>query len=396
MTITLCTTVDEALDALASSPAPQVLAGGTDLMVDINFGRRRPECVVAVNRIPELCEWRVLGDAGGPSGTGTGTVHLGAGVTYRDMTGMDLAVQVPALAQAARSVGSPQIRNAGTLGGNLATASPAGDTLPVLLALDAVVHLASSRGTRSLRVADLLVGAKRSALERDELIIGVSVPSHFGHQEFLKIGTRNAMVIAVASVAVVVRWDPLDVRVALGSVGPTVLRATAAEQFAAEHLDPSIGGFAGGDADLREFTALVSASARPIDDHRSSAAYRRHVVGVCAARALERAMVARQETVARRGPSGAPSNGTGPGDARSSGTRSSGAALRATSSAGPWPSTLEPRGSGSRGSRLSGSGSSGSQPSAAGVRGASADGAASDQASRSSDRSPGEPPCATA
>lgn len=389
MTITICTTVDEALDALASSPAPQVLAGGTDLMVDINFGRRRPECVVSVNRIPELCEWRMLGapeelpaagasaieilTAGTPadgfvvpgtaaeelpgSGTavddhlGAGSVYLGAGVTYRDMTAMDLALQVPALAQAARSVGSPQIRNAGTLGGNLATASPAGDTLPVLLALDAVVHLASSRGSRSLPVADLLVGAKRSALERDELIVGVSVPSRFGHQEFLKIGTRNAMVIAVASVALVVRWDPLDIRVALGSVGPTVLRATEAEQFALEHLDPSIGGFAGGDADLRAFASLVSAGARPIDDHRSSAAYRRHAVGVCAARALERAMVARQETVAAQGPSGA---------------------------------------------RLSSSGSSGATPSVGGVRGASADGAASDQANLSSDRSPGEPPCATA
>jgi CO/xanthine dehydrogenase FAD-binding subunit len=210
------------------------------------------------------------------------------------MTEAPLAQLLPALAQAARTVGSPQIRNVGTLGGNLATASPAGDTLPVLLALDAEVVVASASGSRVLPVRELLLGPKRSALAPGELLVAARLPAGFGHQEFVKVGTRNAMVIATASVALVVSWEPLDVRVALGSVGPTPLRVRAAEDFACERLDPATGELRGARADLSRFAELVRAGARPIDDHRSSARYRRHAVGVGAARALERAMLARR------------------------------------------------------------------------------------------------------
>src|SRR5215211_2286927 len=125
-----------ALAALADRPDAHVLAGGTDFMVEVNFGHRRPEHVVALQHVPELQGWRRDG----------ATMVLGAGLTYTEMLAPEFAALVPAMAQAARTVGSPQIRNAGTIGGNLGTASPAGDTLPVLVALGATVELATATG----------------------------------------------------------------------------------------------------------------------------------------------------------------------------------------------------------------------------------------------------------
>lgn len=315
MTVFVATSVGEALDALTASKPPEILAGGTDLMVEVNFGRRRPDAIVSIGRIASLRRWRCSGE-GDASADGeppeqreldvdgvrsAGVVEVGAGVTYRQMTEEALAGLVPALAQAARTVGSPQIRNAGTLGGNLATASPAGDTLPVLLALDAEVVVARADGSRLLPVRELVLGPKRSALAPGELIVAARLPARFGHQEFVKVGTRNAMVIATASVALVVSWEPLDVRVALGSVGPTPLRVPAAEDYACARLDAASGELRGGRADLERFAELVRAAARPIDDHRSSARYRRHAVGVCAERALHRAMRSRQVTLGAGG-----------------------------------------------------------------------------------------------
>ena len=129
------------------------------------------------------------------------------------------------MAQAARTVGSPQIRNAGTIGGNLGTASPAGDTLPVLVALGATVEVASATARRALPIGEFLTGPKSTALVPGELIVSVRVPVAGGPQEYLKVGVRNAMVIAVASVAMVVDRDAGTVGVGLGSVGPTALSA---------------------------------------------------------------------------------------------------------------------------------------------------------------------------
>jgi CO/xanthine dehydrogenase FAD-binding subunit len=212
---------------------------------------------------------------------------LGAGLTYAAFADPALAALVPALAMAARTVGSPQIRNAGTIGGNLATSSPAGDTLPVLAALDAVVLVRSHERSREIAFADFCTGPKQNALEPGELITAVRVPVLDGPQEFLKIGTRNAMVISVASVAVVA--DGLSRRVAagLGSVGPTVLRATEAEAWVADRIDWETGSLPD-PATATRFGELVSAAARPIDDHRSTADYRRHGVGILARRALSR------------------------------------------------------------------------------------------------------------
>ncbi len=284
MTVTVAASLDEVLEVLEARPGAEILAGGTDFMVEVNFGHRRPRSVVCVSRLPELRGWREEG----------GELVLGAGLTYTEMMLPPLAERLPALAQAARTVGSPQIRNAGTLGGNLATASPAGDTLPVLAALDAVVVLRRWGGERRMPVGEFLVGPKRTALLPGEVVTEARVPVGLASgppavcQEFLKVGTRNAMVIAVASVALVVDWVGRRVRCALGSAGPAPIRAREAEARAESSMDWEGRRLAA--ADLDAFGHLAGEAARPIDDHRSTASYRRHAVTVCARRALERAM----------------------------------------------------------------------------------------------------------
>jgi CO/xanthine dehydrogenase FAD-binding subunit len=252
------------LDGLDAQPVTTLLAGGTDLMVDVNLAHERPDAVVALRRVDELGSW----DAS----------FIGAGVTYARMeTG-----PLPALAELARTVGSPQIRAAGTLGGNLGTASPAGDTLPLLAALDAEVVLGSRAGTRTLRWDGFLLGPKRTALAPGELILGVRLPEHLpARQAFAKVGVRQAMVIAIVNCCVV-RDEDGATRVALGAVGPTVLRAHAAEQLASSERLSSAG--------LDEFERLVRAAVAPITDHRATASYRRHAAGVLARRTLERCL----------------------------------------------------------------------------------------------------------
>jgi CO/xanthine dehydrogenase FAD-binding subunit len=279
--VTIATSIDEACASLAAHPDALVLAGGTDLMVEVNRGVRTIGHVVAVDRIPELRGWSLEGDR-------ADVLRLGAGTTCTDLAEPALASLVPALAQAARTVGSPQIRNAATLGGNLATASPAGDTLPVLAALDAEIELQSAGGARRLPLDEFVTGVKVNALIPGEIITVIRVPVLDGPQEFLKVGTRNAMVIAVTSLALVVDRPGRNIRVALGSVAPVPLRAVEAEVLVAERLD--FENMASPDSDLVDrFADLVADAARPIDDHRSSAAYRRHAVRVLARRAILRA-----------------------------------------------------------------------------------------------------------
>ena len=279
MTVLTPTSLDGALAALAERPDAHVLAGGTDLMVEVNFGHRRPPAVVALAGVAELRGWRREDDR----------LWLGAGLTYTEMLSGPLAEALPALAQAARTVGSPQIRNAGTIGGNLGTASPAGDTLPVLAALEAVVEVRSAaHGTRSMPIGEFLVGVKRTALAPGELVVGVWVPASEGPQHFLKVGVRNAMVIAVCSLALVVDHPGRAVRIALGAVGPTVVRATVAEATLADAVAWPALRLPGGAPTVARVAAEVGGAARPIDDHRSTAAYRRHAVEVLARRALER------------------------------------------------------------------------------------------------------------
>jgi CO/xanthine dehydrogenase FAD-binding subunit len=283
MDVLLPRSLDEALAMKAARPAAVPIAGGTDLMVAVNFGRLRPEAFLDVSRLPELQEIR----------REDGNLFLGAGVTYdrieRELPGF------PPLVQASRSVGSPQIRRRATVGGNLGTASPAGDALPVLAVYQAQIVLGRAGGaTRSLPWDEFVLGVKRTALEPAELILGMRWPVLRGPGSFSKIGSRNAMVIAVAGLCLVIDEDAQAVRVALGSVAPTVVRARAAEAFAARALrdsgvwqDPAAGL---PEAAVREFSELVQAAAAPIDDIRGAAGYRRHTCGVMARRALRWAL----------------------------------------------------------------------------------------------------------
>jgi CO/xanthine dehydrogenase FAD-binding subunit len=274
--------LDEAVASLSAHPDALVLAGGTDLMVEVNEAHRRltgRETIVAVGRVVELRSWSHDPDAR--------TVRLGAGVTYAELGREPLSTMLPALAQAARTVGSPQIRNAATIGGNLATCSPAGDGLPVLAALEAVVELVGPDGARSMPVAEFMTGVKRTALQPGELIAAVTLPLLDGWQGYAKVGVRNAMVIAIAGVCLAVDHPTHSVRVALGSVAPTIVRAPDAEAFAVTAVDWEAGSVA--TAAVARFGSLAAAAARPIDDHRATAAYRRRAVEILAGRLLRRA-----------------------------------------------------------------------------------------------------------
>src|ERR1700720_4120916 len=181
----------EALAMKAAHPEALPIAGGTDVMVEINFDRHRPAAFIDLTRIAELSEW----------GQENGLLRVGAGVTYTQLVA-ELGPRLPGLAKASRTVGSPQIRNRGTVGGNLGSASPAGDAHPPLLADDTVVEAASVRGTRDIPIREFYTGVKRSALAPDELIAAVRIPVADGPQQFSKVGVRNAMVIAVSSFAI--------------------------------------------------------------------------------------------------------------------------------------------------------------------------------------------------
>ncbi len=247
-------------------------------MVELNFARVRPEAVMDLTRVPELREW----------GTENGRLRVGAGITYTRVI-RELGDRLPGLAMASRTVGSPQIRNRGTVGGNLGTASPAGDALPPLYVSDAEVELASVEGTRRVPVAEFVKAPKRTATNPEELISAFLVPEAGGPQQYAKIGPRNAMVIAVCSLGLAVHPERKEVCACIGSAGPTPIRACEAEDFIRgvieeEGLWESRGELA--EAALGRFGELVSEAARPISDVRGTAAYRTHAVGVLARRTL--------------------------------------------------------------------------------------------------------------
>jgi CO/xanthine dehydrogenase FAD-binding subunit len=254
--------LDEALALKAEHPDAVAIQGGTDLMVELNFDRARPESILNLNEVAELRGWS----------RENGSVRLGAGLTYTEAMEGELAELLPALAEASRTVGSPQIRNRGTVGGNLGTASPAGDALPPLLVEGAEVELAKTGAARTLPLSEFLVGPKRNALADDELIVAVRLTPSKSRQTFMKVGPRNAMVIAVCSLALAVDREAGEIRAAYGSAGPVPALVTAP-------LDERDG-----------FPEQVAAAASPIDDVRGTAAYRRHALRVLTARALERVL----------------------------------------------------------------------------------------------------------
>jgi CO/xanthine dehydrogenase FAD-binding subunit len=253
------TTLDEALRLRAGHPGAMPIQGGTDVMVALNFDRERPAEVLNLNEVRELRGFT----------RDNGALRLGSGLTYAELEHGQLRDVLPALAEASRTVGSPQIRNRGTIGGNLGTSSPAGDAIPPLVVEGAEVECASVRGTRRVAVLDFITGVKRNALEPDELITAVWLAPSNLPQTFMKVGPRNAMVIAVVSLAVSAGEE---LRASIGSASPRPVLVTAPREEA------------------ESFAERVADAASPIDDARGTERYRRHAIRVLAERALRRVL----------------------------------------------------------------------------------------------------------
>ena len=252
-------TLDDALALKAEHPEALPIQGGTDVMVALNFDHARPAAVLNLNEVAELRGWS----------RENGALRLGAGLTYAEVEHGELRDVLPALAEASRTVGSPQIRNRGTIGGNLGTASPAGDALPPLVVEGAEVECASVRGVRTVPLVDFVIGVKRNVLEADELITAVRFTPSEAPQTFMKVGPRNAMVIAVVSLAV---SGGDELRACFGSASPRPVLVTAPPDEAST------------------FPEQVAAAATPIDDVRGSEHYRRHALRVLTQRALKRVL----------------------------------------------------------------------------------------------------------
>lgn len=223
--VALPSSLDEAVEALAATPTAVPVAGGTDLMAGVNSGMLRPSALVGLGRINEIRGWQYA----------DGAALLGAGLTHARMGRPDFAALIPALAAAARAAGPPQIRNAGTLGGNIVTAAPTGDALPVLAALEASVLLAGPSGNRELPVGHLLTGM--DPLRTGEVLAFVRIPLLHAPQTFLKATHRTGPGRAVCSVALVLDPQRRGVRCAVGAVAPVPLRPLEAERWVASLID---------------------------------------------------------------------------------------------------------------------------------------------------------------
>jgi carbon-monoxide dehydrogenase medium subunit len=266
----------EALQLLADHrETARLVAGGTDLVVEIERGVRSPQVVIDITHIPHLDQ--ITQDELG--------VHIGPLVTHNQVVGSALVrANAFPLAKACWEVGAPQIRNRGTVAGNLITASPANDTITPLWALGAVVTLQSVRGRRTLSFQDFFRGVRKTALEPDEMMVDISFPALRPDQTgtFLKLGLRRAQAIAVVNVAVILsRTADLvtEACLALGSVAPTIIRAAAAERcLVGQRLGPEVIAQAG---------HLAAQAAAPISDVRGSTAYRRYMAAALTRNALE-------------------------------------------------------------------------------------------------------------
>ena len=279
MTVIVAKELNTALAALREHHDARLIQGGTDLMVEINFNHVKPTTMISLRDVASLRTIRR---------DQPGTLSIGSGVPYSVIEGEPVLSDIPALAQAARTVGSPQIRAAGSLGGNLGTCSPAGDTLPVMFALDAMIHLNTLDSTRVVSIHDFMTGVKRSVRQHDEIITSIDFPIINGWQGYSKVGVRNAMVISVASACLVADHENADVRIALGSVGPTIIRCREAEAWLKSSQDLSAGQSISLDV-ANEFGRRAAGESSPIDDHRSTAQYRRHAISVLASRLLRKA-----------------------------------------------------------------------------------------------------------
>lgn len=272
-------TVEEAVEALATHPGSRVLAGGTDLMVALRAGKIAPCAVVDVTSLPELREIREEVD---------GSLLIGAAVPHAVLAGSALVRRLaPALGRASSMVGSVQIRNLGTVGGNAANASVAGDTLPALAALEATFEVAGPAGRRSLSVGDFFRAPGRTALAQADVLTAIRVPRHPEHGcGFLKVGRRRAVAISRLSVAVLANPSMGFARVAVGAVFPKPTRLTEAEEALRRGFDEEA---------VREAGRAAEAAVRAVSGGRASMAYKLPVVRAAVARTAKDALAGREE-----------------------------------------------------------------------------------------------------
>ena len=274
------TNAQHAIELLARyGESARLLAGGTDLLVDLKTANCGPRVLVDITRVRELKQLELSDER----------LVIGAMVTLAEIPRSPLVRELcPALAEAARSVGAVQTRNLGTIGGNLANAVPSMDTGPALLALDAKVTVAGPGGLRRVALGGFFAGPRKTTIGRDELILDVSVPAEsLGKpMAFLKFGLRKGQALALVNVAAgfIARGSPPvfhGTRIALGAVAPTVIRASEAERYLdGRTIDAQAMAAAG---------AIAAGEARPISDFRASASYRRELIAVLTRRALESA-----------------------------------------------------------------------------------------------------------
>jgi CO/xanthine dehydrogenase FAD-binding subunit len=269
--------IEECLDMLAlRAPDARLIAGGTDLFVLIKARMTAPKCLISVGHIKGL---GVISDQ-------DGTVSIGSGLTHSEIAGLEILEGIPFLRKAARSVGSPQIRNAGTAGGNLANASPAADLYPPLLALDARLEMLRKGGKRMVRLEEFVRGPGMTAIMPDEIIGSIvftkpEAPFYAGHE---KVGLRNALAVSVTSTSVLTRAESgrfKDVRVACGAVAPAPIRMPEVERL--------VEGEAPSKELFEEARAVASTGCDPITDIRATRRYRRRVTGAVVSRLLRKA-----------------------------------------------------------------------------------------------------------
>ncbi len=270
------TSIDEALRLLAEhGPEARIIAGGTDLLVELRRGTRQARVLIDITRIGGLDQVRLDDD---------GLIHIGPAVTHNRAVASDLLAErgFP-LVLACWRVGTPQLRNRGTVAGNLITASPANDAIAALWALDAHLTLRSVRGERTLSFADFYQGVRQTSLASDEMVTDVTFPALGPNQRgtFAKLGLRRTHAIALVNAAAVLNFDGdivAQARITLGSVAPTVIRAPEAEGV--------LVGATLSEERIAEAAGLAAQAAAPIDDVRAGAGYRREVVRVLVRRAL--------------------------------------------------------------------------------------------------------------
>ncbi len=278
--------------ALLAEHAPaRVLAGGTDLLADLKASSFVPKAVVDISRASDMRKIEV-NERG---------LCIGALVTHSEiMASSVIRDMFPALVDAAHTIGAVQTRNLGTLGGNLVTAVPSVDSGPALVALDALVTIAGPARNRSMPLAEFFTGPRKTALKPDELLVEIVIPKENLNKpaHFLKMGLRKGQALALVNAAASLWIDPkkstcIAVRIALGAVAPTVVRATKAETF--------LEGRAATPDNFAEAGRLAVEDARPISDMRASAEYRTDLVAVLTRRALEAACAQAKAAKAAKG-----------------------------------------------------------------------------------------------